>query len=87
MQVHEVVGVMVDAYSQRENVLVPRYMRLTRTLGPHSSSVGSTCAICLGYLKSTEKVLDLPCAHTFHAHCILEWFERSDLCPLCKKKA
>lgn len=40
------------------------------------------CTICL---EPITKCYELSCNHKFHAKCILEWCEHSDLCPLCKQ--
>ncbi|GMH09385.1 hypothetical protein Nepgr_011226 [Nepenthes gracilis] len=41
------------------------------------------CPTCLeGYDKENPKILT-KCEHHFHLSCILEWEERSDLCPMC----
>jgi hypothetical protein len=45
---------------------------------------GDECAICLCPFESGEVCRKLPCAHLFHADCIVEWFTRSVQCPLCK---
>ena len=44
-----------------------------------------TCSICLenlgdGVIEITE------CNHAFHEQCIQQWFEQSDLCPLCRHR-
>lgn len=41
------------------------------------------CPICLEeYDEENPKILT-KCDHHFHLACILEWMERSDICPLC----
>ena len=42
------------------------------------------CAICLGDYTEGEDTITLPCGHSFHAPCVLEWLKRSRQCPLCK---
>ena len=82
-----VVDDFTQAQEERENKLVPKYAAQAKTLLPHAHAVGSTCAICLVQMAVGVSVVDLPCMHVFHSNCILEWFERSDLCPLCKTQA
>ena len=43
-----------------------------------------SCAICLDGMKEGEEVIKTQCNHYFHRHCILLWFNRSHLCPLCR---
>lgn len=44
------------------------------------------CAICLEeYDEENPKILT-NCDHHFHLACILEWMERSDICPLCDQE-
>ena len=44
------------------------------------------CAICLNDIKMSEKRGALPCCHTFHIDCILQWSKVDNSCPLCKKR-
>jgi hypothetical protein len=42
------------------------------------------CAICLqGLLVVAAK---LPCSHVYHRSCVVEWFVKSDSCPLCRRQ-
>ncbi|XP_030515510.1 probable E3 ubiquitin-protein ligase RHB1A [Rhodamnia argentea] len=43
------------------------------------------CPICLeGYNEGNPRFIT-NCEHHFHLSCILEWMERSDICPICDK--
>ncbi|XP_042022679.1 probable E3 ubiquitin-protein ligase RHB1A isoform X2 [Salvia splendens] len=44
------------------------------------------CPICLEeYVEDNPKILT-KCDHHFHLACILEWMERSDICPVCDQE-
>ncbi|XP_057776078.1 probable E3 ubiquitin-protein ligase RHB1A isoform X2 [Salvia miltiorrhiza] len=44
------------------------------------------CPICLEeYVEENPKILT-KCDHHFHLACILEWMERSDICPVCDQE-
>ena len=48
------------------------------------------CCICYDrYAEETEyqDVVELPCAHTFHAACVRDWHRHSPACPLCRRVA
>ena len=44
----------------------------------------TTCAICTDDLIEVSIVFRLPCNHVFHEHCITQWFEMRNMCPLCR---
>lgn len=44
-----------------------------------------TCVICQEDLQEGERVRVIQkCQHMFHRHCIDEWFERKEECPMCR---
>jgi len=45
------------------------------------------CSICLMDIQEGNlcRVLPEPCGHIFHLACIDEWFQQSQVCPLCKR--
>eukprot|EP01155_Anaeramoeba_flamelloides_P033053 Anaeramoba_flamelloidesa96377_16.p1 GENE.a96377_16~~a96377_16.p1 ORF type:complete len:318 (-),score=42.22 a96377_16:152-1105(-) len=45
---------------------------------------GNNCSICLSNFSRPIKLQ--PCNHIFCENCIIEWFLRSELCPLCREK-
>ncbi|KAG7389870.1 hypothetical protein PHYPSEUDO_009384 [Phytophthora pseudosyringae] len=54
-----------------------------------------TCCICLNDFDSDEeeeavvedRMVKLPCSHQFHEDCVIDWFNTSTTCPLCRKPA
>lgn len=47
----------------------------------------SDCSICLCNFELGEMLISLPCdkKHAFHSHCIRQWLQRQNSCPLCQK--
>ena len=43
------------------------------------------CSICLSEIKTSEDIIILPCCHTFHNNCIMQWLARNNTCPICRK--
>ena len=43
------------------------------------------CAVCQEDYNKGDKLVDLPCNHTYHKDCVLEWLKRHDACPVCRK--
>ena len=44
--------------------------------------MNTCCVICAE--ESTENMHTLPCGHSFHANCIIDWFRGAHTCPLCR---
>lgn len=45
------------------------------------------CAICLEMLSAgatPEKVIPLPCGHSFHSTCASQWLQKCPRCPVCR---
>lgn len=73
------------------NIFSLKYDKLYRDCEGYLPDISlAECSICLGgFLGSNEKTLSvtpLPCdiRHLFHTDCIRSWFERDNICPLCK---
>lgn len=73
------VWVTSDNRRCRNNVLMDGYC--TRHLK-------QTCSICFEPVPSTNSACSkrLSCGHSYHFNCILKWYEKSDDCPVCRKK-
>ena len=42
------------------------------------------CKIC--FSSNNNDSIYLPCGHNFHTNCILDWFETSLDCPICREE-
>ncbi|PON98059.1 43kDa postsynaptic protein [Trema orientale] len=60
-----------------------------------SSTLVEQCCICLEKLSLLDnsnedghphdhEVVQMPCSHLYHKHCIVRWLECSHMCPLCR---
>ncbi len=56
---------------------------------PQNEGGNEICAICISTINEKDKY-KLECGHSFHTHCIIQWFRNSNgNCPCCwdnKKK-
>ncbi|XP_031269022.1 RING-H2 finger protein ATL78-like [Pistacia vera] len=42
------------------------------------------CVICLEEISIGSEATCMPCSHVYHQDCIVNWLEKSNLCPLCR---
>ncbi|KAG8659600.1 hypothetical protein MANES_02G051900v8 [Manihot esculenta] len=42
------------------------------------------CTVCLKEFEDGDDLIQMPCSHLYHQHCIVEWLMSSHLCPLCR---
>ena len=53
---------------------------------PGSPSINvDPCSICLEAFVITDKSITLKCGHKYHTHCIIDWLQRDNICPLCRQ--
>ncbi|KAI3459359.1 hypothetical protein Pfo_016022 [Paulownia fortunei] len=48
-------------------------------------SFEDACSICLEPFSSLDPPTVTKCKHDYHLQCILEWFKRSNKCPICSQ--
>lgn len=77
---------------QVKDVSLPRYrdkiMRHINNLNIKKceEDVGTICTICTEDILIGDNIVDIPCGHTYHAHCIYTlFFNDTFTCPLCRK--
>ena len=71
-------------------VLIERLIQSAFIAGQSNDerSEENECTVCLEEKAEGDRLVALPCLHTFHAKCIAEWFVKAnvDTCPLCKNR-
>nr|XP_023886641.1 E3 ubiquitin-protein ligase RNF181-like [Quercus suber]POE68271.1 e3 ubiquitin-protein ligase ring1 [Quercus suber] len=45
---------------------------------------GEACAVCLNEFSIGSEARRMPCSHTYHQDCIIQWLGRSNMCPMCR---
>ena len=43
------------------------------------------CSICLEKYKLNDKIISLPCSHSFHKDCLNLWLKKNNTCPQCRE--
>lgn len=63
-------------------------VEFSKTSEPHQlvTEEEDACPICLEEYDTENPKMVTNCEHDFHLSCLLEWMERSDLCPVCDKE-
>lgn len=42
------------------------------------------CPVCIVQFSTEDILVELPCEHAFHDHCILPWLKKTNSCPNCR---
>jgi len=46
---------------------------------------GAECSVCQQAFVQGSEMCELPCAHSYHMHCIVRWIAQSGSCPVCRR--
>ncbi|KAM1702732.1 hypothetical protein FF1_028000 [Malus domestica] len=46
--------------------------------------VSAACSVCMEEMEVGSQAIRMPCSHLYHKDCIVEWLEKSRVCPLCR---
>ncbi|RAL41171.1 hypothetical protein DM860_017720 [Cuscuta australis] len=76
--------VMSLSMEEEECKAVPAAPASIASLEKVKARESGECAICLGEMGVNQEVTRMPCDHTFHGPCIVEWLGRRHVCPLCR---
>ena len=55
-----------------------------KVINPNKDNETSQCTICLEDFMDQTDVLVTSCDHAYHKMCIINWLEKSHMCPLCR---
>lgn len=56
-----------------------------KTASAASLADDDACPICFEEYTSDNPKTPLVCGHHFHLGCVFDWYERSELCPVCEE--
>eukprot|EP01059_Diplonema_ambulator_P016278 TRINITY_DN2765_c0_g5_i2.p2 TRINITY_DN2765_c0_g5~~TRINITY_DN2765_c0_g5_i2.p2 ORF type:complete len:135 (+),score=7.15 TRINITY_DN2765_c0_g5_i2:172-576(+) len=73
-------GREIEDHSEILSIVTPQGMVYSRWA---KSILSQECSMCLEEFTTGDRLRVLHCNHTFHAHCIDAWFQRSRYCPFC----
>ena len=93
IQVHQATHASTQESEQREQTVDPLSSEILDSL-PRIRGAdvvmeygrNHTCSICLETCGTRDCLIKLPCQHSFHEACILEWFRQKSICPICRKR-
>ena len=49
----------------------------------HTDFYDNECIICLENMTAGEDIILIDCGHLYHANCLVEWFKKKTVCPIC----
>ncbi|KAL0491739.1 RNG1L [Acrasis kona] len=50
----------------------------------NESADSEACSVCIEDYELEEQLIQLPCEHIFHKHCIVPWIKEHNTCPTCR---
>jgi hypothetical protein len=50
----------------------------------HKESNDAACPVCAEDFRRRERLLEMPCGHSFHPVCLQTWLRETNSCPVCR---
>jgi len=85
--INEILARLLEAHEGRTNPTSQEIIDSLHevTVQQSHTESGDSCAVCKDEYALNEKVIELPCSHTFHKDCIVPWLKQHNTCPVCRK--
>lgn len=79
-------GPEIEGSTPTPESLTPPSQSPTIAVPSHEEPDGAACAICLDPFQDGEPInSQASCPHMFHKDCLLEWLDKHDICPCCRR--
>eukprot|EP00792_Barthelona_sp_PAP020_P001521 TRINITY_DN12422_c0_g1_i1.p1 TRINITY_DN12422_c0_g1~~TRINITY_DN12422_c0_g1_i1.p1 ORF type:complete len:203 (-),score=39.71 TRINITY_DN12422_c0_g1_i1:104-673(-) len=69
---------------ERNNAVSDAFLNSLERFNCTLDLIGENCPICFGEYKEESELISLPCQHTFHSECLIEWLKQNNTCPICR---
>ncbi|XP_007219856.2 E3 ubiquitin-protein ligase SDIR1 [Prunus persica] len=74
--------------SEEEEATAPKFVPASRAaiskLETATVEESAVCAVCLEEMAVGSDSTCMPCSHLYHRGCIVEWLQKSRVCPMCR---
>ncbi|CAB4299507.1 unnamed protein product [Prunus armeniaca] len=84
------IDVFVEQFggSEEEEAAAPKFVPASRAaiskLETATVEESAVCAVCLEEMAVGSDSTCMPCSHLYHRGCIVEWLQKSRVCPMCR---
>ncbi|KAM3321427.1 E3 ubiquitin ligase BIG BROTHER-related [Capsicum chacoense] len=76
----EFVGVETRGLSESE---ISKSLHSSTFQSNNSKTLIDKCVVCQLEYEEGEKLVALPCDHSYHSNCIKKWLQIKKVCPIC----
>lgn len=74
----------LDSRTRSNEILGENYEEIEYQINHNESDTSwDVCPICIEMFTHGSKVIELECKHYYHKECIMSWYQKKKICPLC----
>ena len=90
-----ILGGIYNKFTNQEQLTLSTRTRSNEILGENYEEIEyqinhnendtswDVCPICIEMFTHGSKVIKLECKHYYHKECIMSWYQKKKICPLC----